>query len=99
MPDMQLALDEGFEQDRVQISADGVVLVELQGVSTRHQIGHARSVDLKLPEGAARLSVRLPDRGLAGDWPLAGAPPPSLRASVRADGSAIDFTTEQARYM
>lgn len=99
MPDMQLALDEGFDQDRVRISADGVVLVELQSVSTRHQIGHARSVDLKLPEGADRLTVGLPDRGLTGDWPLAGTPPPSLRASVRADGSAVDFTTEAARYM
>ena len=94
MPTLKLSLEEGFDKDHVVVTADGKVLADESGVSTRYQISLARLLDLTLAGDEGELVVSLPERGLEARLPLADGPPSHLRASVFRDGRGIDLSTE-----
>ncbi len=94
MPVLKLSLEEGFANDHVVVTADGKVLADESGVTTRYQISLARLLDLELTGEEGELVVSLPEKGLEARLPLSGGPPGHLRASVTRDGSGIDLSTQ-----
>jgi hypothetical protein len=79
-------LEDGFDRDRVTLDAGAERLAESE-VTTRHQIGLARAVDLAVPEpGPIAITVALPDRDLAAAATVDPAATPHVRVSV-VDGS------------
>ena len=94
MATLKLSLEEGFDNDHVVVTADGRVLADESGVTTRYQISLARLLDLALARDEGELVVSLPERGLEARLPLTAGPPSHLRVSVTRDGRGIDLSTE-----
>ncbi|MFM9551808.1 MULTISPECIES: hypothetical protein [Streptomyces] len=57
--ELTIALEEGFEGQHVVVVVDGEVVLDDPGVRTRLQIGLARSVPVRLPEGDHTIGVRV----------------------------------------
>ena len=98
MPGMRtisLALQEGFLNDRVVVSADGRQLAALDDLSTRVQIGLAQTLDLEVEEGEI-LTVHLPDKNLRAEVKVDASAPPFITASVRPDGKALELRQSDA---
>jgi hypothetical protein len=62
MVEVAVDLQDGFKDDTVVIRADGRELLRDEAVSTRFQIGKAKSATLALPEGEVTLDVEVPTR-------------------------------------
>jgi hypothetical protein len=65
MAALHVDLQEGFERDRVVVSVNGAEVASRPEVTTRNQIGLADAIQIDVPEGAARVTVQVPTRGLA----------------------------------
>ncbi|MEV5438785.1 hypothetical protein AB0K80_22645 [Streptomyces sp. NPDC052682] len=83
--ELTIALEEGFDHRHVVVLVDGRVVLDDPDVSTRHQIGLARSVRVALPEGDHFVGVRL-DGSDRLDLRIDTAAIRSVRVSVTADG-------------
>lgn len=79
---LTLALQEGFDDDIVVISAAGKVQERLEHVSTRNQIGLAREVTVTVPADAKALRIALPGKGIEQEVALDGQDGGHLGASV-----------------
>jgi hypothetical protein len=64
MVEIPVDLQDGFKDDTVVISVGGRELIRDEAVSTRFQIGRAKSVALQVPEGRTMLTVEVPTRNL-----------------------------------
>lgn len=98
MPDLHVALEEGFDADHVVVQVDQTIVFDEPAVSTRHQIGLAAAVDVPASpatpspaadpahqpaqEPARLLRIALPERGLATELPVNPAAAPFVRVSV-----------------
>ena len=75
-------LEEGFDHDHVMVDAGTERLEELD-VTTRHQIGLARVVDVVVPDGAqVAVSVAVPGRNMTAEATVDPTATPHLRVSV-----------------
>ena len=92
---VSIALEENFLGDRVLISAGGRALADLEGLSTRVQIGLARTLEVELNAGET-LTVELPEKGLKTEIPLGAQPPPYVGVSVAGDGASLAVRTGAA---
>lgn len=59
--ELTIALEEGFEGQHVVVVVDGDVVLDDPEVRTRMQIGLARSVPVRLPQGDHSIGVRVDD--------------------------------------
>lgn len=84
---LTLALQEGFDDDTVLITAGGRTLQRLEHVSTRNQIGLARELSLIAPAGVAALEIVLPDKGIVHAVPLGAEDGLHYGASIDAAGT------------
>lgn len=84
MADIRVFLESGFAHDRVTISAPGVQHEE-QDVTTRYQVGLARTVDLALPAGGPS-TVRIAVRDLAAEAAVTPEETPYVRVNAE-DGT------------
>lgn len=93
--EVTLELREGFFADEVVASADGMESVRVRDVTTRTQIGHARSLVLPLPASAQRLRVELPVLGLSQDVALAAERPLWVGVSLSRGRDRIEVQVQQ----
>jgi hypothetical protein len=63
---LNVALEEGFEQDAVVVVVNGQQVFDSGDVSTRMQIGLADSFEVAIEEEEAVVEVGVPSRGLTG---------------------------------
>jgi hypothetical protein len=88
MAGIRVYLEEGFEHDRVTLSAGGAELEEFD-VTTRHQIGLATSVELAVPDGMPlAVTIAVPERGLVAETMVDPGVTPHLRVNVT-NGSLV----------
>jgi hypothetical protein len=57
--ELTIALEEGFQGQHVVVVVDGDVVLDESDVRTRTQIGLARSVPVRMPEGTHSIDVRV----------------------------------------
>lgn len=88
MPGVTLDLREGFDVDEVSIRAPGIADIHLAPVSTRLQIGRARS--LPLPEAVQVLDIELPRRGVLTRVDLLPDRPLWVGVSLSRDGKRLE---------
>jgi hypothetical protein len=89
MPDsVTLDLREGFDADEVSIRAAGMPDIQLASVSTRLQIGRARS--LPLPDAVHALDIELPKRGVLTRVALLPERPLWVGVSLSRDGQRLE---------
>jgi hypothetical protein len=82
MAGIRVYLEEGFEHDRVMLTAGGAEL-EVLDVTTRQQIGLATSVDLAVPAGTPLpVTISVPARGLVVETVVDPRVTPHLRVRV-----------------
>lgn len=83
-----LDLREGFRADSVVLRAAGMDPLALDGVTTKLQVGRARS--LALPGTLAVLEVELPQRRVAGRIELDPRRPLWVGVSLSRDGKRLE---------
>jgi hypothetical protein len=90
MASIRIFLESGFAHDRVVLSAAGTQREE-QDVTTRHQVGLARVVDLTVPDGGPS-TVRITVRDRTAEAEVTPGETPFVR--VNADGDALTVQPE-----
>lgn len=94
MATMTIYLEDGFDHDRVVVTAGGREQSE-SDVTTRHQVGLAAVVKADPPPGSATtVRVAVPGRGLEAEVEVDPATTPYVRVNV-ADG-ALTVVPQQA---
>lgn len=79
-------LQDGFVDDTVVISAEGHELFRDQHVSTRFQIGRAKSVRVAVPDGRPILTIDVPTRNVSTTVSIDTAHPVYVGISLSTQG-------------
>ena len=87
---ISLALQEGFVDDSVRISAGNRVIHQLEHITTRTQIGLAQMLEITLSEGEDKVKVEIPARGLEVTLDLAASAAANWAVSVNPDQTKLD---------
>jgi len=88
MPELHLALEEGFEDDDVTIAVDGEEVVRADAVRTRMQTGLARASDVTVAGG--RHTVTVETRGTSASIDVDVEDELYLGVSLSRSGDAIE---------
>jgi len=98
---VQLDLQEGFLRDEVVVTIDGHELSSARDVTTRTQLGLARSLHLAVPAGAVRLTVALPRLQLSEGVELPATRPLWVAATLNEarDRLTLQLSTERFGYV
>jgi hypothetical protein len=86
MPQLHIALQDGFSKDTVQIQVGARQVFRKEGVTTRTQIGFADAVDVEAA-GQVAVAISLPARRASQTVTLTVDRPTYLGVSVAADGT------------
>jgi hypothetical protein len=97
MATLHIELMDGFANDTVVVKVNGAEIARQEGVSTRHQIGHAGSIEADVPDGPMRLNVELTSRGISASRTVTSTPPPKLAVSVTGQGT-LDISDDPTRF-
>jgi hypothetical protein len=92
MSELTIALEEGFQGQHVVVVVDGDVVLDEPDVRTRLQIGLARSIPVRLPEGDHSIDVRVDGTDRLNMHVDTGVTR-SVRISLTADGSLHAVTS------
>jgi hypothetical protein len=98
MPLLDIALQEGFENDLVAIRINGKEVFSKPQVSTRRQLGFADSYETDVGGGAIEVTLELPQRPLSASRVLQVSGPTYVGISVTAEGLQFDLSQEPFGY-
>lgn len=79
---INVALQDGFDDDTVVIRVDAAEAYHGEGVTTRTQISHAADMQLDVPDGPFTLEVDVPTRGLRETFTLDPDTHPNVALSL-----------------
>ena len=65
MPSMRIDLQEGFNNDAVEVYVNGEKVLEKEGVTTKRMLGLALSSEIEVPDGALAIEIKVPTKNLA----------------------------------
>jgi hypothetical protein len=85
---VNVALQDGFDQDSVVMRVDGAEAYRGVQVTTRTQISHAADTQLEVPAGPFTLEVEVPTRGVHQSFQLDPQAQPNVALSLR-DGTLV----------
>ena len=88
MATLNIALEEGFDNDRVIVSVNGKRF-ERSGVSTKLQIGLAEQFETNVSDGTVTIDVDLPERPLHGSYKVDANG--TVFVGISAEGQTIHF--------
>jgi hypothetical protein len=88
MATLNIALEEGFDNDRVIVSVNGKRF-ERSGVTTKLQIGLAEQFEAHTGDGKVTIDVDLPERSVSGKYELDATDMVYLGISV--EGQTLRF--------
>lgn len=78
---LNVALQDGFEDDEVAILVDGAEVYR-DRVTTRTQISHAADMQLEAPDRPFTLEVDVPTQGVRGTFPVDPETQPNIAISL-----------------
>jgi len=99
MPLLDIALQEGFENDLVAIRLNDKEVFSKPQVSTQRQIGFADSYETDVDGGAIKVTLELPQRPLSASRVLQVTGPTYVGVSVTAEGLQFDLSQEPFGYL
>jgi hypothetical protein len=94
MAEITVDLQDGFKDDTVAISAGGREVVREEGVTTRFQIGRARSLQVAVPEGEVTLEVEVPTKNARATVSIDTSKPVFVGVSLTTEGR-LDVTVQE----
>lgn len=86
MPTLHIALEEGFENDGIVVTVDGVERYRHEGLLTKLQSGLADQFQADVSAGQSTISVLVPSRNVSGTTTLAVAEDLHVGISLTSDG-------------
>jgi hypothetical protein len=86
MVQITVDLQDGFMDDTVAISAGGREVMRAEGVTTRFQIGRARSLQVAVPEGEVTLEVEVSTKAASATAAIDTSKPVFLGVSLTTEG-------------
>ena len=86
MVEVTVDLQDGFKNDTVVISAQGHELLREEAVTTRFQIGKAKSLQLAMPAGEVTLNVEVPTKDARTSVPIDTSKPVFVGVSLTTEG-------------
>ena len=86
MTEITVDLQDGFKDDTVAASAGGREVMREEGVTTRFQIGRARSLQVAVPEGTQELEVEVSTKGERATMPIDPSKPVFVGVSLTTEG-------------
>jgi hypothetical protein len=95
---LNLALQDGFDGDRVLIRVDGTEVYRGEQVTTRTQISHAADTQLDVPDGPFTLEVDVPTRRVRQAFQLDPHAHPNVALSLR-DGRLVAAYPERLGFV
>lgn len=95
MPTLDVHLLEGFAADEVVVTVEGNVVARLSGVSTRQQIGLAKTVQGQAAGPSARVTVELPNRRLSASVTVDDVARQHVRAHITQAGQLEVLATSE----
>lgn len=99
MPLLHIALQEGFENDAVEMRINDAEVLNKPQVSTRRQIGFADSYETNVGGGAIKVTLDLPHRAISASRVLQVNAPTYVGASVTTEGLQFDISKEPFGYL
>lgn len=90
---MRVDLQDGFNNDRVELYVNGVKVFDEEGATTKRQLGFALSSEIDVPPGTIELEIRVPTRNLA---KTISVDAPNLGISIR--NGEIEIITSGKRF-
>lgn len=90
---MRIDLQDGFNNDRVELYVNGVNVFAEKGVTTRRQLGLALSSEVDVPAGTLELEIKIPTRKLS---KTISVDTPNIGISIR--NGAIEIITSGKRF-
>ena len=94
MAEITVDLQDGFMDDTVTVATGGRELLREDGVTTRFQIGMAKSLQVEMPEGADVLEVAVPTKGERTTVPIDPSKPVFVGVSLTTEGQ-LDVTVQE----
>ena len=91
---LNVALEEGFEQDAVVVMVNGQQVFDSTDVNTRMQIGLADSFEVPIDEDDAVVEVSVPSQGLTGRFETLVADRMHLGVSLQ-EGEIVFRTSKE----
>lgn len=88
MATLNIALEEGFDNDRVIVTVNDQRF-ERSGVTTKLQIGLAEQFEMAVPDGKVTIAVDLPDRSIKGSYPLEATE--TVYVGISIEGQTLRF--------
>ena len=95
MAKLRIHLLEGFAHDDVVVRVGDTVVFEGTDISTRHQIGLAKAVELEVTDEPIEVAVELPRRHLLGKAHVAEPSQERVYANVTAAGTLDVASTRE----
>ena len=99
MPLLHVALQDGFEGDRVIVRVNGREVFNKSNVRTRYQISFADSCELDVDEGSVNVEILLPVKNLQQTVALPVAGPTYVGISRREDRIESRVSQEPFGYL
>ena len=94
MPSMRIDLQEGFNDDVVEVYVNGVKVLEKEGVTTKRMLGLALSSEIEVTDGDLDVEVRVPTKNLAKTFSVASSNTPNLGISI-SNGELKSITSKK----
>jgi hypothetical protein len=86
MTEITVDLQDGFKDDTVTVSAGGREVMREEGVTTRFQIGMARSLQVAVPEGEVTLEVEVSTKNARATVAIDTSKPVFVGVSLTTEG-------------
>ena len=96
MPKMRLDLQEGFNNDTVEILVNGQTVLQKEGVTTKLMIGLAVSSEIEAPDGTLDVEIKVPTKNLSKTISVETSNTPNLGISIL--NGEIKIITSETRF-
>ena len=93
---MQLDLQEGFNNDVVEIYVNGAKVLEKEGVTTKRMLGLASSSEIDVPDGALDIEIKVPTKNLSKTFSVDSSDIPNLGISIH--NGELKIITSKKRF-
>lgn len=80
---MRIDLQEGFNNDLVEICVDGEKVLEWEGVTTKPVLGFALSREIDVPERVVDIEINVPFQNLSKVFSIDASETPHLGISIQ----------------
>jgi hypothetical protein len=80
---MLIDLQEGFNNDVVEIFVNGQSVLQREGVTTKRMLGLALSAEVEVPDGPVDIEIKVPTKNLSKTFSIKASDTPNLGISIQ----------------